>query len=94
MSPHSSPNSSQKAFLEARRAARVVHNKVIDQEITNINQQLKELVDDVAERLGIEPDDLTSRLLVHITIHPTAQPNPWNGLVHEKSKEWSNMKGE
>ncbi|KAG8706453.1 hypothetical protein FRC08_001064 [Ceratobasidium sp. 394] len=89
------PNTEEaKARQQAQRAIRREKAEKITAVLREIEEKTHDLLEAAAEDLDCDLDELRRAYLANASAHLHAKPTAWNGLVHEKSKEWANMKGE
>ncbi|QRW13946.1 hypothetical protein RhiLY_12945 [Ceratobasidium sp. AG-Ba] len=82
----------EKVRRKSKRAERALHNKTINNALESIDHQLHEIVQSTADDLDISVDEIRSEFLAYASIRSTAHPTAWNGLIHEKSIDWSEEK--
>ncbi|KAG8722081.1 hypothetical protein FRC09_006870, partial [Ceratobasidium sp. 395] len=86
-------SSSAKELRKAKRAAKAQADNAINKELAAIEENLHHLIDTATTKLDIDAEEIRSQFLTYAGSHASARPTAWNGLIHEKSKEWSDMKG-
>ncbi|KAG8778762.1 hypothetical protein FRC12_024834 [Ceratobasidium sp. 428] len=82
-----------KELRKAKRAAKAQADDAINEELAAIEENLHHLIDTAATKLDIDAEEIRSRFLAYAGSRASARPTAWNGLIHERSKEWSDMKG-
>ncbi|KAG8706499.1 hypothetical protein FRC08_001012 [Ceratobasidium sp. 394] len=83
-----------KARHQAQRALRQEKADKINAALVKLVAKSHEMIEAAAEELDCEVEGLRRLFLANSTAHLHAKPTAWNGLVHEKSKEWADMKSE
>ncbi|KAG8754172.1 hypothetical protein FRC12_011280 [Ceratobasidium sp. 428] len=87
------PSNTAKALRKAKRAEKARVEESINEELATIEDSLHKLIDAAATKLDVDAEEIRSRFLAYAGSRASARPTAWNGLIHEKSKEWSDMKG-
>ncbi|KAG9089240.1 hypothetical protein FS749_001502 [Ceratobasidium sp. UAMH 11750] len=89
------PNTEEaKARQQAQRALRREKAEKINEVLLDLQDKLRVLLEAATKELDCEPEELHRLFMANATAFLQAKPTAWNGLVHEKSKEWANMKTE
>ncbi|KAG9122894.1 hypothetical protein FRC07_000537 [Ceratobasidium sp. 392] len=81
-----------KARKQAQRVARREKSDRVNIALLELQEKTHELLEAAAKELEFDVDNLRRLFLANSTAHIKAKPTAWNGLMHEKSKEWINMK--
>ncbi|KAG8706301.1 hypothetical protein FRC08_001151 [Ceratobasidium sp. 394] len=83
-----------KARKQLQRVARRDKADKVNAALLGLQKKIAEMLKATANELEFNVKEFTRMFIANGTMHlEAAKPTAWNGLVHEKSREWVDMKG-
>ncbi|KAG8796453.1 hypothetical protein FRC12_022935 [Ceratobasidium sp. 428] len=92
MATHPAPQMSTTS--KEKRAAKRRKDVEIAKALLDVETQTLDTLSRVAKELDIELAEAHARFMMQSTVRQQSKATAWNGLVHEKCKEWEYLKSE
>ncbi|KAG9090735.1 hypothetical protein FS749_000328 [Ceratobasidium sp. UAMH 11750] len=87
-----SNNEGAKARKQALRVARREKADKINDVLVELQEKAYAMFEEAAQELDCDVEEVRKLFIANSAAHMHAKPTAWNGLVHEKSREWVDMK--